>query len=407
MTDQLTAIDLFSGIGGFSLGMEAAGIETIAFCEIDPFCRKVLKKHWPDVPIYDDIKKLDEETLSNTNGAGFASQRNGTDGIRAQKNQGRQKQPQSEFSGLCEPTNTRITPIHADIITGGFPCQPFSTAGKRRGEKDDRHLWPEMLRIIKIVRPTWIVAENVAGHISMGLDQVLSDLASEGYGREVFVLPACSKDAFHRRDRVWIIGKQDVVDSKRNEHNREIGGGFEEEGENEEQERKENSAARKSSGTSEVRLSDNRHEGSETVGNSAKQGLQDGRGRQMGGSKQIQKPERSGASSKPITSNPEGSETVADTNNTKTARQREHGRKIYGKPESTGLDGCCSERRWPIEPNVGRVANGIPRWLDEPDIPRVRTGVKDRVNRLRGLGNAVVPQVVAEIMKCIVEIGNA
>ena len=153
----MKVLDLFSGIGGFSLGLERAGMETVAFCEIDLFCQKVLKKHWPNVPIYDDITKL-----------------KGGD-------------------------------VEADLICGGYPCQPFSVAGNRRGKEDDRHLWPEMFRIIKEVRPTWVVCENVYGHISMGLDEVLSDLEAEGYSTKVFIVPACGVDAPHKRDRVWIV----------------------------------------------------------------------------------------------------------------------------------------------------------------------------------------------------------
>jgi len=157
MTEKLKVLDLFSGIGGFSLGLErTGGFETVAFCEIDPFCQKVLKKHWPDVPIYNDVRKLD-------------------------------------YDGSV------------DVITGGFPCQPFSTAGKRKGKDDDRHLWPSMLRLIQKYRPSWIVGENVDGLVSLGLDSVLSDLGSSGYGARTFVIPACAVNAPHRRYRLWIV----------------------------------------------------------------------------------------------------------------------------------------------------------------------------------------------------------
>jgi len=154
---KLKVLDLFSGIGGFSLGLErTGGFETVAFCEIDPFCQKVLKKHWPDVPIYNDVRTLD-------------------------------------YDGAV------------DVITGGYPCQPFSTAGRRKGEDDDRHLWPTMFNLIQKHRPAWVIGENVNGHISMGLDNVLSDLGSSGYGARAFVIPAVAVDAKHRRDRVWIV----------------------------------------------------------------------------------------------------------------------------------------------------------------------------------------------------------
>ena len=155
-------LDLFSGIGGFSYAAEIliGGYETIAFCEMDEFCQKVLKKHWPQVPIFDDVRTLDAARLG------------------------------------------RI-----DIVTGGYPCQPFSQAGRRQGEEDERHLWPEMLRIIKSCQPRYVVAENVAGHVTMGLDQVLTDLEDQGYTTRPIIVPACAKNAPHRRDRVWIIGQ--------------------------------------------------------------------------------------------------------------------------------------------------------------------------------------------------------
>jgi DNA (cytosine-5)-methyltransferase 1 len=163
----LKVLDLFSVIGGFSLGLErTGGFETVAFCEIDPFCQKVLKKHWPDVPIYNDVRTLN-------------------------------------YDG----------PV--DVITGGYPCQPFSLAGKRQGESDDRHLWPAMFSLVKKHRPSWVIGENVAGHIGMGLDDVLSDLEGEAYAVRTFVIPACAVDAPHRRDRVWIVAHTDGIGGNR------------------------------------------------------------------------------------------------------------------------------------------------------------------------------------------------
>ena len=153
-------LDLFSGIGGFALAAQmAGGIKTVAFCEIDPWARQVLAKNFPNVPIHDDVKTLNP----------------------------------SDYGTI-------------DLITGGYPCQPFSLSGKRKGEGDDRHLWPEVLRITAAARPRWLVCENVIGHITLGLDQVLDDLASIGYAyAPPIVLPACAVGNWHRRDRVWII----------------------------------------------------------------------------------------------------------------------------------------------------------------------------------------------------------
>lgn len=159
-------LDLFSGIGGFALAAQWAGIETVAFCEIDDFACKVLNKNFPCIPVHRDIRELDG----------------------------------SLYAGI-------------DLITGGYPCQPFSTAGKRKGADDPRHLWPEMFRVIQQARPTWVVCENVAGHITMGLDAVLSDMESLGYAGQAVVIPACAKDAPHERKRVWIIFNSNSVDA--------------------------------------------------------------------------------------------------------------------------------------------------------------------------------------------------
>jgi len=156
-------LDLFSGIGGFSLGLENAGMRTAAFCEIDGFCQSVLKRHWPDTPIYDDITQLTARRLHHD----------------------------------------KIARI--DIICGGYPCQPFSVAGRQRGDNDPRHLWPEMYRLIRELRPRWVICENVAGHVQLGLDAVLADLDAAGYSATPFVIPACAVGAPHRRDRLWIV----------------------------------------------------------------------------------------------------------------------------------------------------------------------------------------------------------
>lgn len=161
----MNALSLFSGIGGIDLACEWAGIKTVAFCERDPFCQKVLNKHWPGIPIYDDVCTLTKERLEE-------------DGIDCRA---------------------------IDLIHGGYPCQPFSIAGKRKGENDDRHLWPEIARLLQEIRPRWFVGENVVGHITLGLDSVLSDLDDLDYTTQAFVVPAVAVGALHRRDRVFIV----------------------------------------------------------------------------------------------------------------------------------------------------------------------------------------------------------
>jgi DNA (cytosine-5)-methyltransferase 1 len=155
-------LDLFSGIGGFALAAKWCGIETIQFVEIDKFCQKILTKNFPNIPIHDDIKTF--------------------------------------------YFNKKI-----DLLTGGFPCQGFSIAGKKRGKYDNRYLWPEMYRIIKECKPNWIIAENVPGIIEMELDNIIDDLAREGYESQAFIIPACAANAPHRRDRLWIIANRSIM----------------------------------------------------------------------------------------------------------------------------------------------------------------------------------------------------
>ncbi len=159
---MLTVGSLFSGVGGFDLGLERAGMEVIFQCEIDAFCQKVLKKHWPNVKLYDDIKQINR-------------------------------------------TNT----VSPDVLVGGPPCQPASVAGKRKGTSDDRWLWPETLRVVKELKPTWCLFENPTGILSLEggvpFEQVLSEMENQGYEVQAFIIPACSVGAPHRRDRVWII----------------------------------------------------------------------------------------------------------------------------------------------------------------------------------------------------------
>lgn len=158
-----TVLDLFSGIGGFSLGLErTGGFRTIAFCEIEPFPRNVLRKHWPDVPIFEDVRKLHAEDLPET----------------------------------------------PDVIVGGFPCQPFSVSGKKLGKLDDRYLWDEMLRVIGECRPTWVIGENVSGAIAI-LPEIKDGLAAIGFESAIFDIPTSALGFPHHRRRMWIIAYAD------------------------------------------------------------------------------------------------------------------------------------------------------------------------------------------------------
>lgn len=180
MNKKLKHASLFSGIGGFDLAAKWMGWENKFYCEIDPFCRKILNYHFNDLKSYENIKETDFR----------------------------------EWRGKI------------DVLSGGFPCQPFSTAGKRKGTEDERYLWPEMLRAIREIKPKWVVGENVRGLLSwnegMVLETVNTDLENEGYETEYFLLPACGVNAPHQRYRIFIIAHRtetrsnDVHDSRKN-----------------------------------------------------------------------------------------------------------------------------------------------------------------------------------------------
>lgn len=265
---------LFAGIGGFDLGLERAGMTCAWQVEKDEYCNRVLEKHWPDVRRYGDVHEVGRHNLD---------------------------------------------PV--ELICGGFPCQPFSHAGKRAGKDDDRYLWPEMLRVVEELRPAWFLGENVAGIINVALDQVLSDLEGAGYQAQALVIPACAVDAPHRRDRVWILGYA--------RQHRQPGGTVDDE----------------ASG----RAADVADAPCELLDGS---GVAGARGRRE--------------------FTDEGGDVPAD------GRRGGEGQRAEVRRRS-------QPSRWQPEPDVGRVANGIPR----------------RVDRLRALGNAVVPQVVEVIGRAI------
>jgi DNA (cytosine-5)-methyltransferase 1 len=299
----MKVLDLFSGIGGFSIGLEKAGFETVAFCEIEDYPRAVLKRHWPDIPIYRDVKQLTGEQL-------------------------------------------RADGIIPDVIVGGYPCQPFSLAGVRRGEKDDRHLWPEVRRLVNEIRPAWCIFENVAGHITMGLDEVLSDLEAEDYATRPFVIPACGVDAPHKRDRVWI-----VAHTRHKPRWDSISGSVRGNGTRQHAERKRSDEAAETARPSET---------PETVADTDSFRLQGSRSQQ-----QTTRVARKG-------------KDVADASS-KRLQGRTKG-QVYGVGNISKQSTQGGEDRrefWPTEPNVGRVADGVPA----------------RSHRIKALGNAVVPQI--------------
>tara|TARA_R110002167_G_scaffold13756_6_gene56609 strand:+ start:510 stop:1478 length:969 start_codon:yes stop_codon:yes gene_type:complete len=315
---KLKHIDLFSGIGGFSLAFDSTQkIETVAFCEIEEYPQKVLKKNFPGVPIYNDITEL----VKN-------------ESTRPIWGQGKWQD------------------LECDILTGGYPCQPFSQAGQRKGEEDDRHLWPFMLEIIKQKRPKFIVAENVAGHITLGLDNVLFDLESEGYSARAVVLPSSSVNAHHRRDRVWVIGK-DIPDS------------------NDTGDR-----------TSQRRIDTHREE---IVQRREEQSQF----------------ELSGHST-----------DVADTDSSRSQvglSEERYGKKGNTKVFDNGSDrseGWSESHIGQFESYLGGRSDGVSAWVDgswERGIDRVTTNPKNRANRLKALGNAIVPQVAYWIALTLIQ----
>jgi len=198
-----THLDLFSGIGGFAIAAQACGYTTIGFCEKEPYAQQILKERFGAV-----LADADSQRFNGCPTSKHEDKRDGAHHDNQQQRKGRN----------LATTNLGRPLLHADIftlngadyagvdlLTGGFPCQPFSVAGKRKGAADERALWPEMLRVIDGAKPAWLIGENVAGIVTMELDNILSDLEGIGYAAWPLVIPACAVDARHRRDRVWIV----------------------------------------------------------------------------------------------------------------------------------------------------------------------------------------------------------
>ena len=336
--EKIKVLSLFAGIGGIDLGLESTGrFETVQFVEYERFCQHILRRHWPDVPIWGDVKTFDPDSCGDI-----------------------------------------------DLICGGYPCQPFSVAGKQKGAEDDRHLWPRMFEIIKHKRPTWVLCENVSGHVNLGLDQVLFDLESEGYSWQTIVLGAVAVDAPHRRQRLFIVGYSNNNESSTSGNISIV------QGEQNEQTKKKQQFARTSGygHSTDVANTDSRSGGRRRTKQSSGEN-QDGR-LHTTQEKQAKHDIRS--------------ETVGcDT--------------IRGETEDVpntnveGLEGQRIDKEQPggkehgersIERRLGGMVDGVPTWMDEPNIPRVTTNQVGRTQRLKALGNAVVPQVVAQIARAII-----
>ncbi len=401
----LKVASLFSGIGGMDLGLEATGhFKTILFSENNEFCQKILKKHWPDVPIIKDVRSINGKEIEK-----------------------------------------------ADVIVGGFPCQPFSVAGKRKGKEDERHLWPEMFRIIKEARPSIVIGENVPGiiNVQMALGQCVADLEGEGYKVQPVVLPACSVNAPHRRYRVFIIAMVDTDNLRFPQHSGEekekqvrrtetpivSGGSFmansgrsewwqQPSGNTESVGR---GAYEKTQWSTHSGSLGGSGEGAEAVAdttgiisngggrgdhskereiqwetgrkssflaNSVSRNVETGRERQW----EIRKGHQGEGASDNVACGSEAAESknVADTCGTGLSsasssrsdeESGEESRNEFPAGCGSALDWGDISGNWTVEPNVGRVAHGVP----------------DRIHRIKALGNAVVPQLTYVIGMSIIK----
>jgi DNA (cytosine-5)-methyltransferase 1 len=374
-------IDLFSGIGGFALACEWAGIETIAFVEIDKFCQKVLRKHWSDVPIVKDVNNVEEikSLVANAHDKreqqqegvikelrGWAIDRSQAVTANATSKSSASRAPIGTL-GESEQEQSRGGNSQILLLTAGFPCQPFSAAGQRKGSADSRYLWPQTLAVIKAVKPDWVLLENVAGILSMvfpdsGIgvasqasfcevpnDEIADydtisgridrDLRQAGYETVWLVVPACAVNAPHRRDRVWIVAHLQSRKSR----------------EPPEPEGREDS----------------------------------GRGDNEGGN---------------VADSCEGGLEKAGTKLTTAGIARKDTR-FATDSSNEGLQG--RERSEPLRlPRQFDRGGAIPEWTENwyevaTRFCRVDDGIPNRVDRLKSLGNAIVPQVAYQIIKAI------
>ena len=313
---KLKLLDLFSGIGGFSLGLESTGyFETIAFVEKDKFCQQVLKKNFKDIPIESEVRDVKGDRYA------------------------------------------------ADIITGGFPCQPFSVAGKRKGTDDDRYLWDETIRVIRECKPRWFIGENVEGIINIQegvvLRQVCDDLEKEGFEVQCIVIPASGIGAWHQRKRVWILAH-----SNSNRNRNEITGSNGEEKKIQREYREKNSSTWKFIGTdthdvpnTNARLSVRENEEVQARGNTIDNS-----------SKDVWNTESTGLQS---------------------SSNRQGKREFWGT-STPGVQ--CQRTWWQIESGICGIPNGLSKTLD-----------KSRANRIKSLGNSIVPLIARELGLAIIK----
>ncbi len=385
LSERFTHLSLFSGFGGLDLAAEWAGFETVGQCEWMPYPRRVLKKHWPNVPKWRDIRNLTGEDFH-------------------------------------EQTGLRTV----DIISGGFPCQPFSVAGKRRGQSDDRYLWPEMLRVVSELKPAWVIGENVAGIVSMAqpvgdikvesrtghryqdedlyeavytqqeemqLAVICKDLENLGYEVQPFIIPACGVGALHRRERIFIIAYSDGI--------RRGAGCCNQPGRHIQDNAERDIAQDKPKGNRRVdRVRTPCTDVADTDGNRWNRQSAGERDNNQQWNGEAQEQSRRAELHEAFTScevsayahsqMPQNGEQHSHTSGL-AGSANDH--KTASNPKGQRRSLCNRQRKtrqYRLECSSDTNRSGW--WATEPDVGRVAHGVPDRVERLKGLGNAVVPQ---------------
>ena len=362
---EIVHIDLFSGIAGAARAVDKVWPNSKhIFCEIDPYCQELIKLRFPGSYVHGDIKTFKKENIvTNSNRAGYRTSNGQT--IKDREEGGKEwEYPQLEL-GRCG----------VDLLTGGFPCQPFSAAGRRKGTADDRHLWPEMLRVIREFKPRWVIGENVGGFITWGqgvvLEQVCTDLEGEGYEVQPFIIPAVSVNAPHRRDRVWIVAHSNI-----SEHDREKPGSSTEKVQEEVGVREKNNTTRESSRADESISKDRLIDGHDSTTSTHTISTRTrGEGRKIG--------DQGGNASK------DRGESI---------RQNNREASPSGVDTTTLYDW---NRNWfEVATQLCGMDDGLPAELDRLKLSQAQ----HRTHRLRGLGNAWVPAVAVQIMQAIKEI---
>lgn len=413
-------LDLFSGIGGFALAVEEVwpNAEHV-FCDNDSYCQRLLKLRFPNSKIYEDIKEI--KSITNSFGK------------RSHTTKNKQELESKRSNEFCAEQSRNLGRI--DLLTGGFPCQPFSQAGKRRGTDDDRYLWPEMFRVIRLAKPRWVIAENVRGLLTMQngmvFEQVCLDLEASGYEVQPFIIPAVAVNAPHRRDRIWFVAHAvgDTTDRKKKS------GKLSETSGKQKQVRAQHGSARQSLRTTFGGRGERFEKNSlvaDAFGNA--EGTRQSSGHERQGKTQYGR--TSSGSDKCVASDTESKrkgrlsgkkcgieKRTMEQSKSKRSEIRCESERCIGHASHSERDGYAEryqkagrkkrsgkkrwvfkferkswERSWlEVATELCGVDDGLPAELDELELSKSR----HRIERLKALGNAIVPQVAIEIMRSI------